>query len=635
MHTLEPNTLKRSLHIFPAALQSPNSHRRCHHGRGKNKAFSLNQNAHPLANDDVECNTQVSAHKCTPLLDVIVHRGRQTHEAPFHVPGHKRGSNVPPSLHTILGTAMQYDLTELDGLDYLSSPEGPILQAQQLAAEAWGAAETWFLVNGTTVGVHAAIIATCSSDSKENTLILARNAHQSAFDAAALAGCQVEYAMPSTAHGLAHHVTPAALEEAFQRAKTRGLHPKAAFVVSPTYFGVVSDIKGLVEVCHRHGAVLIADEAHGAHLHFLPYENSTNDNIRSNSALDLGADVVIQSTHKLLGALTQGAMLHLNKSTGSTLENLSAKISRALSILQSSSPSYLIMASLDAARAQVQDPEAVEVPHAAATAIHSWFLNNNTRENNNLKSSGASSESKLTLLTTEIIPGGEEARMDPWRFTVLIESNTASGVNSGSRCSILTGWDAAALLERECGVVAELATNNSVVFVVGMGTTMQHAEALIKGLEWLSSHFEKRTEGKEEDGKEIADHEKAQNKISTTDDDDYSSLGRNPCTERDANNNETMFLPEIVLTPRKALSAATEIIPWTTAAKEELGTVAGAAGRISAEMLCPYPPGVPAVCPGERIDQGTLDMLLDVVKKGGKVVGAADGNLKTVRVIIE
>ncbi|KAL4523185.1 hypothetical protein Ndes2526A_g07887 [Nannochloris sp. 'desiccata'] len=614
--------ITRLLHISPAALQSPLCHRRRHHHRGSNKAFSCNQSTHhPLANQDGEHKTQVSPHTCTPLIDAIVHRGLQTHEAPFHVPGHKRGTRVLPSLHTILGTATQYDLTELDGLDYLSSPEGPILQAQQLAAEAWGAEKTWFLVNGTTVGIHAAILATCSSASKQDTLILARNAHQSAFNAAALAGCHVEYAMPSTAYGLAHHVTPTALEEAFQRAKARGLHPKAALVVSPTYFGVVSDIEGLVEVCRRHGAVLLVDEAHGAHLHFLPNENSSNDDNRSKSALDLGADVVIQSTHKLLGALTQGAMLHLNKSTCFIQEDLPAKISRALSILQTSSPSYLIMASLDAARAQVQDPEAVAIPHAAATAIYSWFLYNHSRDNKTLeKTSICSRTIKLTLLTREVIPGGE-ARMDPWRVTVLLENNSASDGSSGYGCCSPTGWDAAALLEKECGVVAELATNNAIVFAVGVGTTMKHAEALIAGLEWLRIHFG--TQGDENEAK-VEDDEEGQNSMSTNAAD--SGVGSDRYTERGANTNEILLLPEIILTPREALSAATEVIPWTTAF---------AGGRVSADMLCPYPPGVPAVFPGERIDQHVLDMLLAVAKKGGKVVGAADGSLKTVRVITE
>jgi arginine decarboxylase len=638
MHTLHSSSITKLLHIAPAALQSPHSrhHRHRHHRR---KTFSFNHVVHPVANQERNYQTpspQPSPHKRTPLVDAVLHRGLQTHEAPFHVPGHKRGSTVPPSLRTILSTAMQYDLTELDGLDYLSSPEGPILEAQELAAKAWGAEKTWFLVNGTTVGIHAAIIATCSSS--KDTLILARNAHQSAFNAAALAGCHVEYAMPTTACGLAHNITPTALEDAFQRAKLRGLHPKAAFVVSPTYFGVVSDIEGLLQVCRRHDAMLVVDEAHGAHLHFLPAITKEESQFTSTSALDLGADVVIQSTHKLLGALTQGAMLHLSKSnftssstsssSSSSLgvkEDLIAKISRSLSILQTSSPSYLIMASLDAARAQVQDPEAVEIPHAAATAIHSWFLNhaNNT---NNTTVSGCSSAIQLRLLTTDVL-NDEKACMDPWRFTVLIEQNnnydttSTATATATTATSLLTGWDTAALLERECGVVAELATKNSIVFAIGMGTTMQHAEALIKGLEWLLDNFSHSVDGATEEGEQnIA-------KQSNT-----SALTSSSSTDNDISNtatttNELVLLPEIVLTPREALSAAkTESVPCTTAA---------AVGRISAEMLSPYPPGVPVVCPGERISHAVLDTLRDVVKKGGKVVGAADGSLKTIRVILE
>ena len=626
---MERHTLHTLLRISPSAI---NSHPR---------------RRHPC------CNNAGDVH--TPLVDAVIQRGNRSHEAPFHVPGHKRGSSVPPSLSPILGSTMQYDLTELDGLDYLSSPEGPILKAQQLAATAWGAGQTWFLVNGTTVGIHAAVIATCScthtSTATENALILARNAHQSGFNAAVLAGCAVEYAAPVTAHGLAHHVTPEALEAAFQRAKTRNLTPKAALVVSPTYFGIVSDVAALAAVCRRHGAILIVDEAHGAHLKFLAdglcsgdlnVPDGIENQVCRAAALQCGADIVVQSTHKQLGALTQGAMLHLSSnalsspalnttdsSTNTSNQSIQvkvdpARISRALSILQTSSPSYLIMASLDAARSQMQGPAALVEAHAAATVIHSWFNELSSTTTSSINSIDSTTTShvptpKLRLLTPHAIldaeessslsdyalkkktmmeSSAEECSLDPWRCTVLLEN---------IKC---TGWEASAALEEECGVVAELATHSAIVFAVGIGSTVQHATALIAGFEWLLAR----------ENNNIINANAPSSSVSNT-----KNYGIRNVVKQQQQQHQQQQLPEIVLTPRQALDAPVEVVPWEAAA-----------GRISAELLCPYPPGVPVIYPGERIEAAMLETLRAVVAvDGGKVVGAADGELDTVRVIVD
>jgi arginine decarboxylase len=137
----------------------------------------------------------------------------------------------------------QYDLTELEGLDVLSTPTGPIAEAQQLAAATWGADATWFLINGSTAGIHAAVLATCSAG---DALILGRNAHISAYNAVVLAGCRPVYVQPrqNTVFQTADEVTPDALQQTFDMAQQQGITVKAAFIVSPTYFGVCSDIAG-------------------------------------------------------------------------------------------------------------------------------------------------------------------------------------------------------------------------------------------------------------------------------------------------------------------------------------------------------------------------------------------------------
>ncbi|DBB03667.1 TPA: hypothetical protein ACH3X3_010994 [Trebouxia sp. C0006] len=179
----------------------------------------------------------------TPLLTALKGRA-EAQQAPFHVPGHKRGGRALDGARQIIGdTAFQHDFTELPGLDYLASPTSVIQQAQQLAATAFGADQTWFLVNGTSVGIHAAVMATCGPG---DCLVLARNCHQSAFAAAVFAGCDTWYVQPHCDEqlGVAHGVHPSSLQQALDAARSAGKCVTAVLVVSPTYFGVCSDISG-------------------------------------------------------------------------------------------------------------------------------------------------------------------------------------------------------------------------------------------------------------------------------------------------------------------------------------------------------------------------------------------------------
>lgn len=511
-------------------------------------------------------------------------------------------------MRPLLGEALRFDLTELEGLDLLSYPDGPIREAQRLAAAAWGAAHTWFLVNGSTAGIQAAVMATCGGPG--DALVLGRNAHLSAFNAAALAGCAPVWAPPARRHGLAHHVTPAALEAAFAGAELRGLRPRAALVVSPTYFGIISDVAGLAEVCARRGAALIVDEAHGAHLRFLeglPGDPGADGNaapLPDLGALRAGADLAVQSAHKTLSALTQGAVLHAEGAGRAD----PGRVSRALQALQTSSPSYLVMASLDAARAQAQDPGAVAAAHAAARHIRAFFDGPDTGEgaahNTATTTSSSSSSSRtsaleephgrprLRLLTPASLGGaggaGACVAADPWRFTVLVHEFGCSG------------WEAAAALEREWGVVPELATAGAVVFAAGMGTSMADAERLRAALAAFAA-------------RRAPPRGAAQRPPARA-----ASIG-----DDDSEEEEEIDI-EVVLSPRQALQTGSEAVP-----------AGAAAGRVGAELLCPYPPGVPAIYPGERVTPAALARLRAVLAGGGRVTGAADPSLDTLRVICE
>ena len=258
------------------------------------------------------------------LDEALYEYGRKDYY-PFHMPGHKRefcpGTLKNPYL---------VDITEIDGFDNLHHAEGILLEAQQRAASLYGARETWYLVNGSTSGILAAVSA-CTSRGGE--ILMARNCHKAVYHAAYLRGLTTHYLFPEAEKsvGLNGGISPEAVREMLER------YPgtEAVLITSPTYDGVVSDVKRIAKIAHAFHVPLIVDEAHGAHFPFSEYFPE--------SALACGADVVIHSLHKTLPSLTQTALLHRNSERVSE-----EKLRRFLGIYQSSSPSYLFMAGMDA-----------------------------------------------------------------------------------------------------------------------------------------------------------------------------------------------------------------------------------------------------------------------------------------------
>ncbi|HWL11633.1 MAG TPA: aminotransferase class I/II-fold pyridoxal phosphate-dependent enzyme, partial [Ureibacillus sp.] len=249
----------------------------------------------------------------------------------WHVPGHKHGvlSNLPETLKD----ALTYDLTELTGLDDYHHPEEAIAEAEILLANSYQASQSYFLVNGSTVGNLAMIYAACKRNEK---IIVQRNAHKSIFHALELVGAKAIFVAPDwdEATATAGAVPAATLQEALE------LHPdaKAVVLTYPSYYGVAGkELELQIRMCHERKIPVLVDEAHGAH--FIASESFPP------SALQLGADVVVQSAHKTLPAMTMASFLHVNS-------NLiqAEKINHYLRMLQSSSPSYLLLASLDDAR---------------------------------------------------------------------------------------------------------------------------------------------------------------------------------------------------------------------------------------------------------------------------------------------
>jgi arginine decarboxylase len=284
--------------------------------------------------EDGSAVSRPSPQEQAPYLEALLAYARRE-PGRLHVPGHKGGVGTDPALRQALGdSTLALDIPALTfGIDAGPAPT-PFQQAQQLAAQAWGARRTWFLINGASQGNHAACLALAQRGSE---VVVQRNVHSSTIDGLILSGMRPTFAAPELDPELsiAHCLTPGALIRALDETR----EPCGAIVVSPTYFGAAADVSALARVAHERGVPLVVDEAWGAHLHF--HESLPED------ALSAGADLVVSSTHKVVGSLGQSAMLHLG---GGLLDE--QVVDRSVTLVESTSPSALLSGSLDAARRQ-------------------------------------------------------------------------------------------------------------------------------------------------------------------------------------------------------------------------------------------------------------------------------------------
>lgn len=499
----------------------------------------------------------------TPIIDTLRDCAHKPHAA-FYTPGHKRGQGIYPPLADLLGESVfRADLPELPELDNLFAPETVIQEAQELAAEAFGAEHTWFLVNGSTAGVMAAILASCGSGDK---IILPRNVHQSAIAGLIISGAIPIFVNPEydPVLDIAHSITPDAVAVALKQ------HPdaKAVMMVYPTYYGVCGDVKAIAHITHQYNIPLLVDEAHGAHFTFHPDLPP--------SALSAGADLTVQSIHKVLGAFTQAAMLHVQ---GSKVDI--NRVSKALQLLQSTSPSYLLLASLDAARQQM--------------AQHGQQLMEKTLLLAKLARNQIRQIPGLSVLETEHIQLNKPGffALDPTRLTV-----TVSGLG-------ISGFEADEILHTQLGVTAELPSLQHLTFIISLGNTSEDIEQLVEAFTTLSK-----------------DYQQESLLVETP------PSGVFPNWYSPALLTETRGLAQI--SPREAF-----FVPTETLSIEKIWDTCGSLHPyISAELICPYPPGIPVLMPGEQITPAAIEYLQQIIKLGGSITGCSDRTLKTLKVII-
>lgn len=482
-----------------------------------------------------------SAQIQTPLLETLVRLANQS-DAAFYAPGHKRGQGINQNLANLLGKSVfRADLPELPELDNLFAPNGVIEVAQTLAAQAYGASQTRFLVNGSTCGVIAAILATCQTGDK---IILPRNVHRSAIAGLILSGAMPIFVNPAYNQelDLVYSITPKALETALEQ------HPdtRAVMIVYPTYHGICGDLEAMISITNAYDIPLLVDQAHGAHFAF--HEDLPP------CALSLGADLTIQSTHKVLGALTQASMLHIQ---GKRIDP--QRLSKTLQLVQTTSPSYLLLASLDAARQQM--------------ALQGHELLTKTLKLAAKARKEIGQMPGLSVLELQS-PQPSFRWLDQTRLTVNVSQIG------------FTGYEVDEILHQELGVTAELPMLNHLTFIITFGNKEEDIDQLIRAFKTLTT-------------------------LTPSEPLTFSNYGNTP-----------LCPPPLAISPRDAFFAPTETI-----------SINKSIGYVCAELVCPYPPGIPLLMPGEIITQEAITYLGQVLTLGGTITGCSDPSVSTLRVI--
>ena len=482
---------------------------------------------------------------------------------PVHMPGHKRRTGPEDSFMNScvdsFTNPFAVDITEIEGFDNLHHPEGILKDSMKWAADVYGADQTYYMINGSTGGILAAV---CGSVPRGGRILVSRNCHKSVYHGICLNQLKTSYVYPQEIEGLG--IQGGITAEDVDRMLNRYMDTQAVLIVCPTYDGIVSDIEAIARIVHRAGLPLIVDEAHGAHFRY--------DAMFPVSALDLGADVVIQSVHKTLPSLTQTALLHIkcNRPDGGCYADRE-RIDRYIHMVQSSSPSYVLMASIENSIYQMEQTD---------MAPYGKQLHKLRRRLGQMR--------HLRLADTGLIGQAGIRDLDISKIVVSTRGTCLYPAEDG-----LTGFTGAQLddiLRREYHLEMEMCGAD---YVTAITTVMDSGE----GLERLGDAL-------------------------TRIDSQLTDAGYKP----DGRSGNQKSVYSMRCDTAMSMGEAME---------EKMASVGleDSAGCISGEFVYIYPPGIPIVAPGEWISRPILEVILEYRDKGLPVQGPADQSLRTIRVV--
>lgn len=457
---------------------------------------------------------------------------------PMHMPGHKRNQTLMQMVNPY-----SVDITEIEGFDNLHHAEGILKQLSERLSRLSGAGKSFPLVGGSTAGILAGISAATSRGDK---VLLARNCHKSVYHAVILKGLEPIYYYPQQVDKIPVNggINARIIEDMLIKNKNITL----VVITSPTYEGVVSDIKAISEVVHLHGAVLLVDEAHGAH--FGLHE------MFPKSAVRLGADIVIQSLHKTLPAFTQTAVLHSN------CMYLNHKIEQYLAIYQSSSPSYLLLAGIDRCISILEDQGQV-LFNAYVKMLGDFYKDMKELKN-------------LSLLQFDLQGQYDIYEIDPSKITVSV------------RGTQLSGHQIQTILRDKYHIIMEMEAPEYVLGMTSICDTKEGFDRLSEALLTID--------------RELSDTDR---EISA-----FDKVDRRPL--------DSLKHPTKVMLPWEAMEHKSEQCLFNKCE-----------GKVSATFISMFPPGVPLLVPGERIDKEFIDYITLIQHEGITITGlSGEGNNK-------
>lgn len=483
----------------------------------------------------------------TPLIDGLK-KYIDENNIRMHMPGHKAKN----SIEALVKLLPELDVTEVKGVDNLHSACEIIKESQQNASRVFGAKETFFSVNGTTSGIYASIL---SQTSEGDTVLVQRDSHKSVYQALVFGKLNAEYLYPKYDYknNMLLGLDP---EEIDEKLKTNN-SIRAVVVTYPTYYGVCSDLRKIASIVKSYGKILIVDEAHGSHLSF-------NKRLPE-SSLKLGADIVIQSTHKTLPAFTQSSMVHIGSDKVDK-----EKLKTQMSIFQTTSPSYILLSSLDFATdyAEKCAEERLDVVLNKIEEVTDYFRKlPNVRVFNGEEDAFNDSDVNSGVVTEE----SYRYRFDKTKFLFKIDG--------------ITGTHLEEILRTNYKIQLEMSDHYYGLALLTMSDDLEDIEKLMKAIEDISKNKNYTSQG-EDDFKDVR-----------------------------------IIRPKIVFPSHKAF--------YSDKISVQLGK---AEGEVSAEFIIPYPPGVPILAPGEEVTKDIIKYLEKIRKENIEVL-SSDRHLETIRVI--